>query len=321
MSYQPTDKTVWQGRTAPPGSYWYQRVDCRDLSKAKKLEKSSGVALLGYAIDEGVRRNQGRLGAAAGPAAIRKRLSTMADHLAPDFSLLDAGDVHCPDGDLETSRDETAALVTRLLDSGRTTVLMGGGHDAAYAHYLGIREHLKDGERLGIINMDAHFDLRPLENGRGHSGSPFSQIQAREDELGFPFHYYCIGIQQTANTRQLFERAANFGVVYRSPENCRYEEHYDTEFSMNAFFLKCDKIYLTIDLDAFASAYAPGVSAPSPWGMEPEVGRMVIDYISKTGKLVAMDVVELNPTFDIDERTARLAAHFIAEVAGLLQDI
>ncbi|MGB3548884.1 MAG: formimidoylglutamase [Saprospiraceae bacterium] len=321
MSYQPTDKSVWQGRTAPPGSYWYQRVHCRDMSSKKKLAEAPGIALLGYAIDEGIRRNQGRLGAAAGPAALRKRLATLADHLAPDYEVLDAGDVLCPDGDLEASQRETAALVTRLLDSGRTTILMGGGHDAAYAHYLGIRGHLKKGERLGILNIDAHFDLRPLENGLGHSGSPFTQIQADEEALGLPFLYICLGIQQTANTRQLYERAAVFNVVHRSPDEFLLDDWYDTHDILDTFCARCDKLYLTIDLDGFSSAFAPGVSAPSPWGLEPEGGRKIVKKLIKSHKLIALDVVELNPAFDRDESTARLAAGLIEQAAHRLQDL
>jgi formiminoglutamase len=73
-----------------------------------------------------------------------------------------------------------------------------------------------------------------------------------------------------------------------------------------------DIVYLTIDMDGFASSVAPGVSAPSPFGFTPEVVLPALKRIASSGKLMSMDVVEYNPEFDIDHRTARLAARVIA---------
>ena len=70
-------------------------------------------------------------------------------------------------------------------------------------------------------------------------------------------------------------------------------------------------IYLSIDLDGFASCHAPGVSAPGPFGFSVEFFRILFKYILKTKKVVAIDIVELNPLYDIDSRTAKLAAHII----------
>ena len=75
-----------------------------------------------------------------------------------------------------------------------------------------------------------------------------------------------------------------------------------------------DLIYLSIDLDGFASAYAPGVSAPSPMGFQPDVALKVINYLVQSQKLVSTDLVELNPKYDLDNATARLAARLIYEV-------
>jgi formiminoglutamase len=81
--------------------------------------------------------------------------------------------------------------------------------------------------------------------------------------------------------------------------------------TLDAFCGQVNKIYLSIDLDGFSSAYAPGVSAPSPLGFSPELAFKVFDFLAKTGKLVSMDIVELNPIFDSDNSTARLASKCI----------
>ena len=67
-------------------------------------------------------------------------------------------------------------------------------------------------------------------------------------------------------------------------------------------------------MDGFSSAFAPGVSAPSPMGFSPQIAFRVFELIAKSKKLIAMDVVELNPRFDQDQATARLAARCVEYV-------
>ena len=75
-----------------------------------------------------------------------------------------------------------------------------------------------------------------------------------------------------------------------------------------------DHIYVTVDLDAFPSAHSPGVSAPSPFGLSPSYAQSILRHLLKTQKVVAIDFAEANPTYDIDNATARLAAKLIWEV-------
>ena len=75
-----------------------------------------------------------------------------------------------------------------------------------------------------------------------------------------------------------------------------------------------DHIYLTIDMDAFPSAYAPGVSASAPDGMLPFQAIEIIKKIMASEKWLSSDVVEVNPDFDIDNRTSKLAAELIYHI-------
>lgn len=75
-----------------------------------------------------------------------------------------------------------------------------------------------------------------------------------------------------------------------------------------------DCIYLTICLDAFDIAFAPGVSAPGSFGLNPIPTIEIIKNIVASGKLVAGDIAELNPNFDHDGKTASLAAKIAYEI-------
>ena len=80
---------------------------------------------------------------------------------------------------------------------------------------------------------------------------------------------------------------------------------------LNTFIKEVDYLYITIDLDGFSSAYAPGVSAPSPLGFTPHFAYKVLAFLFKSKKVISLDIAELNPDFDIDENTANLAAKII----------
>src|SRR6185437_6072062 len=142
----------------------------------------------------GVRRNQGRIGAAEGPDAIRRTLAKLPIH-KNNFQLWDAGNILCSDGDLEASQTALSEIVSMLLSKKITPIILGGGHEVAWGHYQGIAK-VYPHKNLGIINFDAHFDMRSkLEDNKGSSGTPFLQIAEAHQATKRRFDYNCVGIQ------------------------------------------------------------------------------------------------------------------------------
>ncbi len=316
--YSPPNPKLWYGRNSNEQLYLHEKVILRPLS-GLKAQKDNAFALLGYCCDEGVRRNQGRTGATDGPDAIRKALSKMPNHLPQNTLLFDAGNIQCVDADMETTQDQLAEGIFHLLEANVFPLLLGGGHDIAYGHYKGIKIFF-DGthKTLGILNFDAHFDLRQTypENHRegGNSGTPFFQIAQECKSDGVPFQYMCLGIRKDANTRFLYQTAHDFGVQYIEIENfnLRYLESIKKEVLQ--FMQGVDCVYTTIDLDGFSSAYAPGVSAASPMGFSPDIVLEILKIIIDSKKLISLDIAEMNPLYDMDQQTAKLAAsllHFV----------
>ncbi len=298
----------WSGRKSDQLDYWHQAV--KTITNLNLVQTSiRKVGILGYAGEEGVIRNQGRLGTLEGPAAIRKMLGSVAYHLPEHLPLLDYGDIFTINQDLEASHEAISKITLDLLKSHHFPVLLGGGHDLAYAHGRGVQQYISEKEeKLGIINLDAHFDLRPLADGKSHSGSPFLQLA---QEFPDNFHYLALGIQRAANPKSLFQTAENLQARYLVQEDFRLNNWEYIEEQIIWFLDSVNKVYLSIDLDGFSSAFAPGVSAPSPMGFNPQIAFKVFELIAKSKKLISLDVVELNPKFDQDNATARLAARAI----------
>ncbi|MEV0463683.1 formimidoylglutamase [Nocardia tengchongensis] len=300
----------WSGRDDGPGAAhlrWHSAI-----SPFTPETPPGASVLVGFRSDEGVRRNKGRTGAATGPAALRQALSSMA--LPRPASVMDAGDIAVEDEDLESGQRRLGAAVTELLDAGHFVTVLGGGHEVAYASYLGIAAGaaVAAGARLGVLNLDAHFDLRA--DPTPSSGTPFRQMAEAEAAAGRALNYAVLGISQPSNTAALFETAAALGVRYRLDEDCTTGQLAGVRGFVEEFLAAVDVVYMTIDLDVLPASVAPGVSAPAAYGVPLEVLERVCDLVAGSGKLALLDVAELNPELDIDNRTARTAARLIHRI-------
>ncbi|MGO2240447.1 MAG: formimidoylglutamase [Halomonas sp.] len=311
------DMSLWQGRTdpEPDSDRWHQRIEPLANNAAP------GCALLGFESDAGVARNQGRTGAAEGPNALRRALAPLAWHrTAPAY---DAGNVRCVDDALEAAQQALADRLTSLLTDGHLPIVLGGGHEVAYASWLGLaqffmpetsasKESGPEGlaPRIGIINLDAHFDLRDPVHIRS-SGTPFAQIADQCQQHGWSFRYACLGVSRAANTRALFTRAASLGTLIREDREIDALRLDSIVRDVQRFIAKCDHLYLTIDLDVLPAAEAPGVSAPAARGVSLALIEPLVEVVRDSGKLRLADLAELNPSLDIDGRTAKAAARLV----------
>jgi len=326
---EPTDYTApdparWTGRVDDiedrNAFRWHQVIECLDLSAAADqlaMQSPRGFCLLGYCCDHGVELNLGRTGAARGPEAIRTQLANLPVNFPKTVRLYDGGDIHCRDGDLGGAQRALAESVERVLSSGLFPVVLGGGHDVAFGHYLGISQHLSSSKRLGILNFDAHLDLRPLRPA-ATSGTMVTQIAAECRERGADFSYFCIGTQKSANTVSLFRTAEELGVETVLAKDIEDADLEPVRQKLDAFLAGNDAIYVTICADVFSSAFAPGVSAPQPFGLRPETVLRLLRYVLESGKVVSFDFAEVSPRFDNDDNTAKLAAVFVFALVNTL---
>lgn len=309
-NYKQAEKSFWEGRKSNDQLYLHERVRLETLENLVPTNGKKKLALLGYVCDEGVRRNKGRVGASKGPDAIRKQLGKLPNHLAIDKQLVDIGNLSCDGENLEELQTKVIETVGALIRAGMFPILLGGGHDLAYAHFMGLRNNTATEKTIGIINFDAHFDMRSNEAGN-NSGTPFYQIALDLKKQEAPFKYFCVGIRKDANDAKLFKIAEEYGTIYleRNYFSMSYLEH--VQLRIMQFLEDVDLVYTTIDMDGFSSAYAPGVSAASPMGFSPDIVLESLKLILESGKLVGLDVVELNPDFDIDNATSKLAASLL----------
>jgi formiminoglutamase len=306
-----------------------------------------GVALIGHADDRAIVNGRGRPGAAAGPREARRflfRLTTGDRGELERLALFDLGDasprtteeppepqelfgdappladdrggeIVPPERDGATIEEvheaiEEAALAA--LQAGACVVLLGGGHDGAYGSHSALLRAVPG--RVGAVNVDAHLDVRPLRDGRITSGTPFRRLAER---WGSRYRLVELGIQPQHNARahRAFCDERGFPVVTLA----QARESGVAEAFARALRQEGDALAVSLDLDAVQAANAPGVSAPCPDGLTPAELLDCARLAGRDPRVRILDAMELSPPYDVDGRTARLAAaavwSFLAGVA------
>lgn len=275
-------------------------------------ENIKKVCFVSFNSDEGIRRNLGRLGAKDGWMHVKNALSGFPI-FSKEVNFYDlTPPVEVIDHNLEEAHDRLSHMISKLKEKNYFVVLLGGGHDIAFATYSGILNYAlekTDKPKIGIINFDAHFDMREYDHGR-NSGSMFLEISDICKEKGIDFNYNVIGIQKFSNTKRLFDRAKNLGVNYYFAGETKHIPIDD----IYSILKKNEYIHLTLCTDVFHITAAPGVSAPQTFGIDPRSALPIIKTIAKYAKNLTVDVAEINPKFDYDDRTSRLMANIIYEL-------
>jgi len=232
--------------------------------------------------------------------AIRSDSANMFCELGYDLGdqdlMRDCGNLPVSELEGQAAFDAIYEAVSDRLKAGSKVLSLGGDHSVSFP---AIMAHLDRYKGLSILHFDAHPDLY-----EDFEGNPFSHASpfARLMEDGRIDRLIQVGIR-TINSHQR-EQASRYDV----------EQHEMRNLSRLQDIAIDGPVYVSIDLDALDPAYAPGVSHYEPGGLST---RQVIDLIHKVpGQMVGGDIVEYNPTRDINGMTAMVAAKLAKELAG-----
>jgi arginase len=241
-------------------------------------------------------------GPAQAPPLIREALFSAHGNSASERGLELGGEIDLNDfGDLPLNEDANDDAMIReavaaSLAAGAAPICLGGDHAVTFPILQAIAAHHGP---VDILHIDAHPDLYDeLDGERRSHASPFARIM----EAGLASSLTQVGIR-TLNKHQR-EQAKRFGVIQIEMVD------------VPAWRPRFEKpLYISIDMDGFDPAYAPGVSHHEPGGL---TARYVVDLLlSLDAPLLGADVVEYNPGRDINGVTAVLAAKLVKELAAM----
>lgn len=295
-------KDLWHGRFDSD-----EDVDLRIWQVVKPFEdvgEEYGICFVGYDTDDGIKRNLGRIGAEKGSNAIRKAMQSFP--IVENLKIYDYQNLK--NKVLEEAQKEYALKLHNVIKKGLFPIGLGGGHDIAFASYSGIRKAYP-GKKIGIINFDTHLDVRPYDNG-ATSGTSFKQILDSDRNV----KYSIVGFKKQGNTKRLMNIAENYNVLILDEE----EDETFINNELKKYLADTDIIYVTFCMDVFNASEAPGVSAPTIMGLEPKKGKRILREIMNSKKVICVDFAEVNPEYDIDNRTAKLAGGLIYDIMNNL---
>jgi arginase len=231
---------------------------------------------------------------------------------------------------------EITRVVTRLADRveavaarGAFPLVLGGDHSIAIGTIAGLARGFKArGERLGVIWVDAHTDMNTSEtspSGNIH-GMPMACLLGRGPpelttalcEGGPALHpedVAIIGVRDVDPTETKLVRELGVRVYTMSELDAR-----GTAGCLREAFAHVQRhttgVHLSFDLDGVDPRHAPGVGTPVPGGISLRESHLLCEMAAQTGRLVGMEMVELNPTHDVRNQTGELARWLIESALG-----
>lgn len=267
------------------------------------------IVILGFPHDKGVGINGGRVGAAQGPARFRfwlERYGTLYNpenqiDLSP-LSITDAGDIPA-NLSLEDAHTALAVKTQDILKAGGIPFVVGGGNDQSYPNASALLSHCA-GQAVGVVNVDAHLDVRPTKDGQAHSGSPFRLLLEDPRFPGGNFvEFACQGSQCSKEHTDYVE---NKGARILWLEKALKYGEPDMAFReiLGQLNWKCSSIFASFDLDSVRDA--PGVSCPAIHGLSSSNALSIAQIAGRHPAVTLFDLSEYNPIIE-DERTGRLA--------------
>jgi formiminoglutamase len=258
--------------------------------------------ILGYPDDEGIKLNNGRPGAAEAPKAIREFFYRMTPEVGVknEFALKDLGDIQLK-GELPERHERGRRTVREILSIDGYWISLGGGHDYGYCDATAFADHFKDKKPL-IVNFDAHLDVRPSEKNL-NSGTPFYRLM---QEFGSSCHFVEVGLQPQCNSTFHAQWLTEKGGKILWHETI--EKKGMLESLQPLIPLSPHPAFISVDIDAFSSAIAPGCSQSWASGLEWRQFTEAFDFLTEAFDVRGLGIYEVSPPLDRDNQTSKLAA-------------
>jgi arginase len=221
---------------------------------------------------------------------------------------------------------DLAARTQASVGAQRIPVVLGGDHSIAAGSVAGAARALRArGEALGLLWVDAHGDINTPEtspSGNVH-GMPVAHLLGHGDpRLMFTDgtavraeHVALVGIRdldpgERAHLRAYGVRAFTMHDIDRRGLANVLDEALDVVSRGTA------GTWVSYDVDVHDPSHAPGVGTPVPGGFSWREGHLVMEMVAESGRLVGLDLVEVNPILDVSNRTAELAVGLISSALG-----
>jgi len=287
---------AWSARPLDPNDVFFAQVVSANDAPAR-------VGLIGIPFDGAV---IGRPGAREGPDAIRAQMAKLKPWMfgkgARAMDVRDWGNVRIP-MDVAGAHQATESAALAVLAAGQIPLALGGDHSLTFPL---AKAHEGRRQKIGVINLDAHLDVRDF-SGTPNSGTSFGRLL----DIGLVpgKNLVEVGIRDFANSEAYVKKVHKAGGTILGANEWSREGLSVIEHAIEVASDGVDGVYLSVDIDVLDQAHAPGVSAPTPGGVDSRTLNAAIAHICERAKIIGADIMETAPPLDRDHMTARAAAY------------
>lgn len=227
-----------------------------------------------------------------------------------DLSVIDAGNVDIHDLSIEQAFSMSHHAVEKALEGREAIVILGGDNAVTRPGVHGLGVPL---DRCGVVTLDAHLDLRRLDEGLTN-GNPIRALLAD----GLPGNNIVqIGIQSFANSKAYFEVARNEGISVVTMDEVHSRGIVEILAErIKSLAERVEVIYFDLDLDVMDRSFAPGTPGSRPGGLAPSELLQAARWMGAHPAVRAMDLVELDPELDQSSVTSLSAAMCLTAFAS-----
>jgi len=282
-------------------------------------------------------------GAALGPVAIRLAgLEERIRGLGLDFE--DLGDVPVNDPGNVEPRDANARFIDEIVEHctalrdrvgetlkrGRFPLVIGGDHAIACGTIAGTARHFRErGQKLGLIWFDAHGDMNtpetspsgnvhgmPLATCLGYGPPALGEIAGFTPMLDVS-NCVLVGVHELDNREREMIRSTGIR-IYTMREIDMMGMQRVMEEALDIVNDGTDGFHVSFDVDGCDTSIAPGTGTRVPGGTNFRESHLVLENVADTGRLTSLEITEVNPILDHENRTAELAVGLVESALGKL---
>ncbi|MDA1193410.1 MAG: agmatinase family protein [Candidatus Poribacteria bacterium] len=275
------------------------------------------VAVVGAPFDIGTTY---RSGTRFGPQGIRRISSLYTTYnfelgvdLRESLKIADVGDIFCP-SNITKAHDQITKGVAHILSQGTMPVIMGGDHSIGYPCARGVAEVVEG--KVGIIHLDRHIDTQERDMDEIMHTCPW--FHATNLPNCPPANLVQVGIGGWQVPRPGVKQGKRMGstvMTIGDIEKIGIEK--TIEMALEVAWKGASAVYLSFDIDSVDCGFVPGTGWPEPGGFLPREALAILQGVAKEG-VVAMEVVEVAPPYDISDITALLGVRAIVDVLATM---
>jgi agmatinase len=290
------------------------------LTDAEQLDAwRPDVAIVGAPYDVSTTN---RPGARFGPRAIRTTAYEPGTYhldlgleIFEWLEVVDFGDAYCPHGQTEVSHANIRRRVHEVARRGIVPVILGGDHSITWPAATAVADVHGHGN-VGIVHFDAHADTADIIDGNLAShGTPMRRL-IESGAVPGP-NFVQVGLRGYWPPRETFDWMLEQGMRWHTMQEI-WERGFKAvmDDAVGEALERCDRLYVSVDIDVLDPAFAPGTGTPEPGGIQTSDLLRLVRRLCREHDVAGVDVVEVAPAYDVSELTVNAAHRVVFEALG-----